>query len=108
MSAQKKLLEINPSHPIIKELLERVKDNADAETEEYAKMLTETALINSGYSVDSPTEFARRFYKLFNGAMGIAKDAAIEDIDISLEDDEEEEEKKDENSEENTEEKEEK
>jgi HSP90 family molecular chaperone len=42
-------LEINPSHPIIKELLERVKDNPDAETEEYAKMLTETALINSGY-----------------------------------------------------------
>lgn len=26
----------------------KIKDNPDAETEEYAKMLTETALINSG------------------------------------------------------------
>jgi heat shock protein beta len=44
----KKILEINPSHPLIKELLERVKDNADQETEDMARMLTETALINSG------------------------------------------------------------
>jgi len=42
-------LEINPSHPVIKELLERVKDNIDSETEELARMLVDTALINSGY-----------------------------------------------------------
>lgn len=78
----------------MKELLERVKDNPDAETEEYAKMLTETALINSGYSIENPTEFAKRFYKLFNGAMGISKDAPIEDIDINLDEEDEDEAKK--------------
>jgi HSP90 family molecular chaperone len=41
-------LEINPGHPIMKELLERVKENPDTETEELVKTLTETALINSG------------------------------------------------------------
>lgn len=48
----KKVLELNPNHPIIKELLDRVKDNdreVDKETEDYAKMLTETAVVNSGY-----------------------------------------------------------
>lgn len=32
----------------MKELLERVKENPDTETEELVKTLTETALINSG------------------------------------------------------------
>ena len=76
--------------------MERVKDNPDTETEEYARMLTETALINSGYSVEQPTEFAKRFYKLFNGAMGIAKDAPVEDMDINLDEDDEEDAKKEE------------
>jgi heat shock protein 90kDa beta len=93
-SESKKILEINPSHPVIKELLERVKDNADVETEEYAKLLTDTALINSGYSIRKPHEFATRFYKVFNGAIGIAKDAQIQDVEVSLDDDDEEEKKK--------------
>ena len=52
INAQNKwLLEINPSHPIVKELLDRVKDNPNDETEEYAQMLNEAALINSGYLI---------------------------------------------------------
>jgi HSP90 family molecular chaperone len=48
---------------LIKELLERVKEGgeaADTETQEIAKMLTETALINSGYTLNNPADFARR------------------------------------------------
>jgi len=89
-------LEVNPAHPIIKELLDRIKDNSsgDKETEDMAKMLAETALINSGYSVASPSEFSKRFYKLFYGAMGIPKDSPIEDIEITLDEDEDEDGKK--------------
>jgi len=53
-------------------------------------MLTETALINSGYTVPNPNDFAKRFYSLFNGAMGIPKDAPIEEVDISFDDEEDE------------------
>jgi len=45
--------------------------------------LTETALINSGFTHKSSSEFATRFYKLFNGAMGIPRDAPIEDIEFT-------------------------
>jgi len=90
----KKILEINPHHPVIKELLDRVKESPDAETEELATLLFETALINSGYSLASPTEYAKKFYKLFNGALGLPKDAKVEEIEVNLDDDEDE--KKDE------------
>ena len=46
-SGSKKILEINAGHPIMKELLERVKESPDTETEELVRTLTETALINS-------------------------------------------------------------
>lgn len=58
MAMSKKILELNPNHPIVKELLDRIKDsdkdNVDKDTEDYAKMMTETALVNSGYSIANP------------------------------------------------------
>lgn len=92
MDSVKKNLEINPSHPIVKELLERVKesDKTDTETNEMARMLSETAMVNSGYQISNPSDFSKRFYKLFNGAMGIPKDAPIEEVDVSADDEEEE------------------
>lgn len=87
---QKKILEINPNHPAIKELLERVRDDPDAQTEEIAQVLYEGALVNSGYSIKDPAAFAKRFYRLLNNALGIPKDAPIEDYEVDIEDDEEE------------------
>lgn len=91
---QKSILEINPHHPIIKELLERVKDGADEETEDMARLLYEAALLNSGYSLSEPASFARRFYRIFNGAMGIPKDAEVSEVEVDIDDDEEEEEER--------------
>ena len=109
-SGSKKILEINAGHPIMKELLERVKESPDTETEELVRTLTETALINSGffiiiqnffaykkfilgYQLENPHEYAKRFFKLFNGAMGISKDAAVEEVEVGVEEEEEEESK---------------
>jgi len=92
MGDVKNILEINPSHPIIKEMLERVKqgETTDQETEELALMMTETALINSGFTLNNPHSFAKRFYKLFNGAIGIDKNAPIEEFELSPDDEDEE------------------
>lgn len=80
----KRILEINPSHPAIKELLERVKDSPENDTKDLAVLLYEGALINSGYSLKDPAEFSKKFYRLFNGALGIEKDAKIEEIEVDL------------------------
>jgi len=80
MAKAKRNLEINPAHPIIKELLNRVQNNPNKETEEMATLLFEAALLNSGYNLPDPREFSNRFFKVFNPAMGISKDAEVEDI----------------------------
>ena len=77
----KKIFEINPHHPIIKEMLERVKDNQDdTDTAEMSHLLYNTALLNSGYLLENPSEYARNFYKIFNGALGIPRNAKVEEI----------------------------
>lgn len=86
----KKILEINPNHPAIKELLERVKDDPDRDTEEYARVLYEGSLVNSGYLVNNPTEFSKRFYNLFNRAIGLGSDAKVSEYEVDLDDDEDE------------------
>jgi heat shock protein beta len=83
----KKILEINPNHPVIKELLERVKDPRDEpenETKELATLLYEAALLNSGYSISDTHAFSTRFFKIFNGALGVPKDAKVEEVHIDL------------------------
>lgn len=82
----KKIVEINPNHPAIQELLKRVKDEPDQETEELAKVLYEASMINSGYSVPNAEKFASRFYKLFNSAIGIDRDAPISEYEVQLDD----------------------
>jgi molecular chaperone HtpG len=50
----KKTLELNPHHPIMKELLKRVKQQdgeLDEESVEYADLLFEMALLNSGFDL---------------------------------------------------------
>ena len=57
-------------------MLERVKDNPDDEdTAEMSKLLYETALLSSGYVLSNPAEYARNFFKIFNGALGIPRNA---------------------------------
>merc|ERR1711907_10401 len=91
-SNAKRILEINPPHPVIKELLERVKeqtDEADKETIDMATLLYEAASLNSGYTLSDPHSFSSRFFKIFNGAMGIPKDAKVEEIEVEIDDEEE-------------------
>ena len=51
-------------------------------------------MINSGYTIENPIGFTKRFYKLFYGAMGISSKAPIEDIEINLDEDDDEDTKK--------------
>ena len=41
--------------------------------------------INLGYSIPNPEKFASRFYKLFNSALGIDRDAPIKEYEVEIE-----------------------
>lgn len=62
-----KTLEINPDHPLIKELKTRIEENeTDAVAADIADLLYDTASLTSGYSVQNPADFARRVLKMMS------------------------------------------
>merc|ERR1711934_429794 len=84
MVAQK-TLEINPGHPIIKEIKARVeKDTADEEAKAMASTLYDVALIQSGLTPADPHNFATRLEGLMRLGLGVGKDEAIEDPEVEL------------------------
>jgi len=52
--------------------------------------LYEAAAINSGYGLSDPHDFSTRFFKVFNGALGIPKDAKVELVHVDLDDSDDE------------------
>jgi len=46
-------------------------------------------MVNSGYNLKEPIGFSKRFYRLLNSALGIPKDAPIEDYEVDLDDEDE-------------------
>ena len=84
MVAQK-TLEINPGHPIIKELKNRVeKDSSDEEAKAMAETLFDVALVQSGLTPADPANFAARLETLMRLGLGVSKDEAVEDPEVEL------------------------
>jgi len=98
-----KTLEINPAHPIIRELKSRVEaDSKDQEAKDIASTLFDVALVGTGLTPADPSDFAARLQVLMRLGLGVSKDAAIEEPEVEIEEEKpkEEEEKKEEPKEE--------
>ncbi|XP_057494359.1 heat shock protein 90-5, chloroplastic-like [Actinidia eriantha] len=67
----RRILEINPDHPIIKDLNAACK-NAPKSTDakRAVDLLYDTALISSGFSPDSPAELGNKIYEMMAMALG--------------------------------------
>ncbi|CAF2401062.1 unnamed protein product [Rotaria sp. Silwood2] len=77
---QKKALEINPRHPLIKDLLRRIQDSKDDKTAlDLANVMVEAATLRSGYDLKDSTGFADRIESMLRRAMGISLDEKVED-----------------------------
>ncbi|OIS98787.1 PREDICTED: endoplasmin homolog [Nicotiana attenuata] len=76
----KRVLEINPRHPIIKELRERViKDPEDESVKQTAQLMYQTALLESGFLLNDPKDFASRIYSSVKSSLNVSPDAAVEE-----------------------------
>merc|ERR1711967_18498 len=96
MMSGRKTLEINPNHPVVVDLLAKIKDDKEnAAALDTAQMLFQTALIESGYEIADPSALVSRVYRLMSKELGVDPDAPIKEIEVPEEEEEAEEEDKD-------------
>jgi heat shock protein beta len=76
----KKVLEINPNHPIIKELKSRLAANPEDEAARIsAKVLYQTAALASGYEISNPSDFSHWVHSMMQLNLGIPINAVAEE-----------------------------
>merc|ERR1719181_1604332 len=92
-----KTLEVNPAHPIIRELKSRIEaDSKDQEAKDIASTLYDVALVGAGLTPTDTHDFAARPQVLMRLGLGVSKDAAIEEPEVTIDEEPaKEEEKKD-------------
>merc|ERR1711876_166200 len=101
MMSGRKTLEVNPNHPVVIDLLNKVKaDKEDSAAKDTAQVLFQTALIESGYELADASALVNRVYRLMSKELGVDPDAPLTEVEVPEEEEEEEkEEETDEGSE---------
>merc|ERR1712159_838558 len=101
MMSGRKTLEINPNHPVVADLLTKIKaDKEDKAAVDTAQVLFQTALIESGYDIADPTALVNRVYRLMSKELGVDPDAPLKEVEVPEEEEEAEEESEEETEEE--------
>merc|ERR1712100_720748 len=96
MMSGRKTLEVNPNHPVVVDLLAKVKaDKEDKAAVDSAQVLFQTALIESGYEIADPSALVSRVYRLMSKELGVDPDAPMKEVEVPEEEEEAEEEEKD-------------
>merc|ERR1712170_167295 len=96
MMSGRKTLEVNPNHPVVVDLLAKIKDDKEnAAALDTAQGLFQTALIESGYEIADPSALVSRVYRLMSKELGVDPDAPLKEVEVPEEDEEAEEEEED-------------
>merc|ERR1719159_1298354 len=84
-----KTLELNPDHPVIFEVYKKVKaDPDDKSAKETASLLTQAAIIASGYRLEDPTNVVSSIQGLLMKKSGADLNAKVSDVEIDVEEEE--------------------
>merc|ERR1712190_54884 len=96
MMSGRKTLEVNPNHPVVVDLLNKVKtDKEDKAALDTAHVLFQTALIESGYEIADPSALVNRVYRLMSKELGVDPDAPLKEVEVPEDEEEEEDDDKD-------------
>merc|ERR1719461_2659158 len=100
MMSGRKTLEVNPNHPVIADLLSKVKADKDEKPAlDTAQVLFQTALPESGYEIADPSALVNRVYRLMSKELGVDPDAPIKEVEVPEGEEEAEEDEKEEEDE---------
>nr|XP_020514144.1 endoplasmin [Labrus bergylta] len=79
-ASQKKTLEINPKHPLIKQMLNRVNGDAEDQTaSDLAVVLFETATLRSGYQLADTKAYGDRIERMLRLSLNVDLEEQIEE-----------------------------
>jgi heat shock protein beta len=96
-ATQKKTLELNPRHPLVKKLLDKVEtDKEDKTAADFAEIMFGTAVLRSGYALQDSAQFTSHIERMLRLSMDVPLDEAIEQEEEEPEESEEAEEEEEE------------
>jgi molecular chaperone HtpG len=82
----KKTLEINPTHPIVRELKKKAdEDKSDKTVKDLVWLLFDTSLLTSGFSLDDPSGYAERIHRMIKLGLSIDDDVPAASSSSSVE-----------------------
>jgi len=77
----KKTMEINPTHPIIVALKDKVEaDKNDKSVKDLVYLLFETSLLTSGFSLEDPGNFSARIYRILSLGLGLGSEETVPEV----------------------------
>ena len=79
----RKVMEINPRHPVIYDLFQKIQeDKEDEKAKSTAEMLWQAALIEGGYEISDPSALVKKVYGLMSAELGVDADAPLVEIEL--------------------------
>merc|ERR1719453_862970 len=80
-----KVLEINPDHPVIYEMLQKVKaDEEDASLEDTANLVAQAAVLQSGFDLEDPAILVNSVYELVTVKHSLDPKAEVTAVEVVL------------------------
>ncbi|KAH9255975.1 hypothetical protein BASA81_005744 [Batrachochytrium salamandrivorans] len=86
--AAKKVMELNPRHPIIAELKKRMGSD-EALAKDLAWLLFDVARLNSGFEIGNPADFAQRMFRLMQTSLDLSSLDLLQPADLTTNDEDE-------------------
>lgn len=79
----KKILELNPNNSIVNELNDKLNDNSNTSLNDLIFLLYDTSLLSSGFSLNDPSNFSERIYRMIKLGLSINDEVIVDNTNTT-------------------------